>query len=250
MKASKTDFIIFCSRRLFPKINITSINICQERVAKSEVVKYLGAWLDQSLTYKYHIKWKCKIAMYNIQRIKHIHYMLTEEACRILVQNLVISHLDYGNALFISLPDCDLDKLQQIQNIAAKVILGRGRMDSPSEAMYHLHWLPIRQRIQHKTAMLTFKCISGEAPQCLKDMISVDHQSTPGLCSNNKCKRLHEPKTLGKAFANWSFKMAAPRLWNRLPNDVKSSPTLDTFKRSLKTFLFRQAFSRLSVTNT
>ena len=38
--------------------------------------------------------------------------MLSKEACRILVQSLVISHLDYGNALFIGLPDCDLDKLQ------------------------------------------------------------------------------------------------------------------------------------------
>ena len=79
---------------------------------KVEVVKYLGAWRDQSLTYKYHIKQKCKIAMYNIQRIKHIRYVLTEEACRILVQSSVISCLDYGNALFIGLPDCDLDKLQ------------------------------------------------------------------------------------------------------------------------------------------
>ena len=112
MNASKTDFITFCSRKPLLKINIASINICQDRVAKSEVVKYLGAWLDPSLTYKYHIKQKCKIAMYNIQRIKHIHYMLTEEACRILVQSLVISHLEYGNTLFIGLPDCDLDRLQ------------------------------------------------------------------------------------------------------------------------------------------
>ena len=117
-------------------------------------------------------------------------------------------------------------------------------MDSLSKVMYHLHWLPIRQRIQHKTAKLTFTCISGEAPQCLRDMISAHHQSRPGLHFNDKYKRLHEHKTLRKIFADWSFKIAAPRLWNRLPNDIKSSPTLDTFKRSLKTYLFRQAFSR------
>ena len=116
-------------------------------------------------------------------------------------------------------------------------------MDSPSEVMYHLHWLPIRQRIQHKIAMLTFKCISGDVPQYLRDIISV-HQSRPGLCSNDKYKRLLEHKTPRKTFADWSFKIAGPRLWNRLPNDVKSSPTLDTFKRSLKTYLIRHAFSR------
>ena len=65
--------------------------------------------------------------------------MLTEEACRILVQSLVISHLDYGNTLFIGLPDCGLDKLQQIHNIAVKLVCGSGRLESLSEAMYHIH---------------------------------------------------------------------------------------------------------------
>ena len=112
MNASKMDFIIFCSRKLLPKTNTTSINICQDTVAKSEVVKYLGTWLDKSLTYEFHIKQKCKIVMYNIHKIRHIQYMLTKDACKTLVHGLVISHLNYGNALFIDLPACNLDKLQ------------------------------------------------------------------------------------------------------------------------------------------
>ena len=170
--------------------------------------------------------------------------MLTENACRKLVHGLVISHLDYGNALFIALPDCDLDKLQWIKNIAAKLMLGRGIMDSPSEEMCHLHWLPVWQRIQYKIAMLTFKYVNGEAPQYVRDMITLHHQSIPGLHSNDMYNRLQEHTTLRKTFADQSFKIAAPRLWNNLPNDVKFSPTLDTFKRSLETYLFRQAINR------
>ena len=54
MNASKMNFIIFFSRKLLLRINTTNINICQDRVAKSEVVKYLGAWLNQFLAYKFH----------------------------------------------------------------------------------------------------------------------------------------------------------------------------------------------------
>ena len=170
--------------------------------------------------------------------------MLTKDACKRLVHGLVISHLDYSNALFIGLPDCNLDKLQWVQNIAAKLILGRSKMDSPNEAMYHLHYFPVQQWIHHKISTLTFKCLSGEALQYLRDMIVLHHQNTPGLCSNDMYKRLQEYRTLRKTFIDWSFRIAAPRLWNRLPNDVNSSLTLDSFKGSLKTYLFRQSFTR------
>ena len=112
MNASKMDFSIFFSRKHLSRINTTSINICQNTVAKNEVVKYLGAWLDQFLMYYFHIKQKCKIAMYNIQRIRHIQHILTEDAYKTLVHGLVTFHLDCSNALFIGLLGCNLDKLQ------------------------------------------------------------------------------------------------------------------------------------------
>ena len=46
-------------------------------------------------------------------------------------------------------------------------------------------------------------------------------------------------KTLG----DWSFVTAAPQLWNSLPYAVRSSPSLASFKKALKTFLFQKAFS-------
>ena len=123
-------------------------------------------------------------------------------------------------------------------------------MDSLSEVMYHLHWLPIRQRIHHKTVMLIFKCISGEAPQYLRDMISIHHQSRPSLHSNHKYKTLHEHKTLRKTFEDWSFKIAASRLWNRLP--VMSNPVLLlTLSRDQSRHIFLDRhLADLSMTNT
>jgi len=39
-----------------------------------------------------------------------------------------------------------------------------------------------------------------------------------------------------------SFAAAGPRLWNSLPVDVQSAPSLTTFRRKLKTHLFRQSY--------
>ena len=39
-----------------------------------------------------------------------------------------------------------------------------------------------------------------------------------------------------------SFTYAAPFMWNNLPDDFRNTELLNTFKRKLKTYLFRTAF--------
>ena len=74
--------------------------------------------------------------------------MLDENAAHTLVLGLVTSHLDYVNGILSGLPDIDINKLQKVQNAAVKFVCDK--YSSTSECMAHLHWLPIRQRIDHK----------------------------------------------------------------------------------------------------
>ena len=53
------------------------------------------------------------------------------EACQVLIHSLVFSHLAYCNSLLYGLPECVIGKLQQVQNIAAKLLLNLGKRDSP-----------------------------------------------------------------------------------------------------------------------
>ena len=53
--------------------------------------------------------------------------------------SLFISHLDYANALLGGLPKSSIDQLQQVQNIAAKIVLGKGRYDSSTRCLTELH---------------------------------------------------------------------------------------------------------------
>ena len=127
------------------------------------MIKYLGAWLDQE-----HIVNKCRTAMLNIQRIKHLRPLLTEAVTQVLVLGLVISHIDYCNSLFVGLPETDISKLQRIQNVVAKLVLNKPRSYSATETLRQLHWLPIWQRIKHKLLTIVFKCLNDKAPAYLK----------------------------------------------------------------------------------
>ena len=100
---------------MLSKCITNSINIIGHEVNRSGTIKYLGAWLDQELKMKQHIVNKCRTVMLNIQRIKHLRPLLTEDITQVLVLGLVILHIDYCNSLFVGLPETDISKLQRIQ---------------------------------------------------------------------------------------------------------------------------------------
>ena len=79
---------------------------------RSEVIEYLGAWLDQNLTLTEHVNRKCQNVMMNLLKIKQLRKVLPQEAAHILVRGLVISHLDYCNIVFAGLPACRMNLLQ------------------------------------------------------------------------------------------------------------------------------------------
>ena len=120
MNTDKTKFILFGSQQHLHKCSTKNINVCGNLVKCSEKIRLLGTWLHQSLTLKHQVNMKCHMAMFNLQKIRHIRQVLTMDSCWTLVFGLVTSHLDYANAFYTGLPDCDIAKLQHVQNAAAK----------------------------------------------------------------------------------------------------------------------------------
>ena len=93
----------------------------------------------------------------------------TLEAAKTLVQAFVSTRLDYCNSLLYGISDGLLTKLQTVQNAAARVVTGTRKFDHIISVLRQLHWLPVRQRITFKLAMMVFKCIRGLAPSYLAD---------------------------------------------------------------------------------
>ena len=66
----------------------------------------------------------------------------------------------------VCIADGLMQRLQAVQNAAARLITGARRRDHISPVLRQLHWLPVRQRVQFKLAVLVFKALHGQAPQC------------------------------------------------------------------------------------
>ena len=72
MNDNKTEFIMFASRIMLQKCDTTKINVNGINIQCSDIIKYLGPWLEQHLQLIYHITLKCRTAMINFQKIKLI----------------------------------------------------------------------------------------------------------------------------------------------------------------------------------
>ena len=73
------------------------------------------------------------MAMWNLHKIKHIRKFLNQETCHTLVCGLVLTHLDYANAILADLSNVEIAKMQQVKNIAAELVMGADNYFSPTE---------------------------------------------------------------------------------------------------------------------
>ena len=100
--------------------------------------------------------------------------------------------------IYIGLPECDLKKLQRIQNIAAKIVLKKE--ENSISCLKKLHWLPIALRIKFKVLTLVYKSLREQSPKYIRSMIELYSTERAGLRSDQIYQRLKVPTVKRKTF--------------------------------------------------
>ena len=243
MNPDKTEVAIFTSRPNAGIAKSASIKVAGDVITFSSDLKYLGVWLDSHLSMDKHIANKCKTAIHNIRCISNIRRFIDVNTAKMLATSLVLSHLDYSNSVLCGLPKKSLTKLQRVQNWAAKIVLQREKLSDSRDALKTLHWLPVKERIDFKILCLVYKCLNKQAPDYLASLLKVKEHQRTTRSSTNLGITLEEPAVRKSTFAARSFSVKGPQLWNAISVEAKSQKTFYSFKRSIKTFLFRRAYA-------
>ena len=238
----KTEFLLLGTRQQLAKVNIATITVGNTEVTSGTAVKNLGAWLDSTLGMLTHISKTCSAAFYYLHNISRIRKFLSLEDTKTLVHAFVTSRVDYCNSLLYGTPASHLNKVQRVLNAAARLVCRAPRYCRITPLMRELHWLPIRQRIHFKMLLFTFKAIHGIAPLYIQDLVQVKSQGAYNLRSS-RAVLLDAPSIRTKVtLGDRAFQVAAPKLWNSLPSELRLINNIDIFKRRLKTYLFKVAF--------
>ena len=235
----KTEVIRFVSKHNANRLgDLVScpVNIGNSTIVPKSRVRNLGVIMDQHLSMIDNVSAVCASCNYHLRRLSSIRRYLTQDATRCAVQAFITSRLDYCNSLLHDIPLAQIERLQRIQNKAARLITRTRQRDHITPVLRALHWLPVCHRIEFKVLVNVFKCLHGLSPDYLTQLVRVHRRDN----------RLRQPDifTLSEQVATRvigkrAFGISAPPLWNRLPMTVRASNDILTFKRTLKTHLFQ-----------
>ncbi len=232
LNGNKTELLVVNARnRLGPAIE--HIEVSNSRIIPSTSARNIGVTLDQHMSMEKHITNICKNCFFH-------PCSLSMSDIQTLVHAFITSKLDNCNSLLYGLPKFLIERLQNVQNCAARLVTGSKKYDHITPLMKQLHWLPINQRIIYKIILITYKSLTGSAPDYINNMLK-PYTPSANLRSSSK-GLLTIPSVKLVNYGERSFSYAAPKLWNELPEYIRKSEDLSILKTRLKTYLFKQYY--------
>ena len=153
----KTECSLFGTSQQLKKIKFESIDVDGVQIKIKNEVKNLGIMFDSTLSMAAQVKKICKTGYLNLKNISEIRKSLNKDNCKIIINALVTSHLDYGNSLLYGISKKQMNKLQVLQNASVRLIEKKRKHDSISQSRKELHWLPIEARIEFKILKFTWQ---------------------------------------------------------------------------------------------
>ena len=240
LNEDKTEVMLCNPKKIDIDPSIDNIHIGNDKIVFSKKVKNLGVYFDSSLCMEAQINHLCKSLNFELRKIHQMSQFLNFNTTKQLVTSFMLSKLDYCNALLTNLPLEQIERLQKIQNHAARLITKTNMRSHITPSLIKLHWLPVKARIEFKAAVLCYKCVNKIAPPYMQKMLEI-YVPSRNLRSQSKLllktKRSAYVKIGGRAFANYG-----PTIWNNLPQEIRLCNTITKFKSQLKTHLFKQSY--------
>ena len=246
----KTELIVFASRYNQHLYSDASMMISNTTVVSEPQVKNLGVIFDQVMSMRQHVNYTSRTARFHLRNISRIRRYIPEESCKLVLQSLVTSRLDYSNGLLYGIPKSAVSILQSVQNSAARIVTKTAPREHITPVLKELHWLSVDRRIEYKMLLYAYRALNGLAPEYLCNMVEL--YAPDRVLRSASQNLLVVPRGKHCQHGMRTFAMAAATLWNSLNvrdrgNRIRGSPSLESFKSNLKTLLFKEPFYRPSV---
>ena len=166
LNSSKAEFLLIGLKQQLSKIQDCSLTTTHS-------ARNFGFIFDEHLTFSDQITALSKFCYYHIRELRCISPYLDFKTASTIATSTVHSKLDCCNSLYHNLPNCQLNRLQQIQNSLARAIVKAPKSTHITAILRSLHWLKVNERIEYKLLSLTYKVLTTAQPSYLHNIISL-----------------------------------------------------------------------------
>ena len=242
LNEDKTQVIWLGTQQQLNNFAVSDLDLPSAKVPVSSAVKNLGVTFDRCMTMADHVASLSRTCFFQLRQLRTVRSSLSLDAAKTLTQAFICSRQDYCNNIHTRISKQLLQRLQCVQNAAARFVTGERKFDHITPVLSELHWLPVQKRILFKVGVVFYKWLHTKAPSYLTEMCTSSSSLTnrPRLRSADS-DMMAVPRTR-TAYGDRGFNAAGPRMWNSLPADLRDpSISLEMFRRGLKTFLFSQS---------
>ena len=208
----KNKMLIVGSRQMMQQIQTPpNINFISKNLIPITEVKDLGMFLDSLLSYNKHIQALSSPCISKLGQINRVKHLFDKKTLAMIIDTLVMSKINYCSSVWSNTSESNIDKIQLIQNYAARIISGVQKFDHISPTISALGWLPIKEHLLYRDTLLMFKCINGQAPSYLCDKFKQRDQVHDRNTRSNE--DLDVPK-FRTCTGQRTFKYRGTKLWN------------------------------------
>ena len=233
LNVSKTKCMLISSnrRKSLLALNVQLDGVCIEQVC---TYKFLGVMVNQSLSWSNHIDLVSSRASKGLNLLRRIAWFLPKNVLCCFYKGYILPQLTYADTVWGSCTRAESDRLERLQNYAARIILGRRRDASATAMRCELGWPTLASRRALAELQMVYRCVTGCAPQYL---VSLFVRNTDIHLHNTRAAAsggIHVPKVRSE-FGKKSFAFRGCQRWNALPpfmRTIKNPTTFMTTARS------------------
>ena len=217
------------------------IRVGNSSIHSSAKTRNLGIIFDTNMSFRNHICHVSRSIRYQLRNLGFVRKYQSQNATEQLVHALISSRLHFCNSLFVSLPLQQLNKLQRLQNSAARLFTLTKKTCHMTPVLKSLHWLPVEKRITFKVLLLVYHAVHGFSPVYIQNSIQAytvqpSTQTQVIRLRSSDSSLLQVPRSL-RSWGDHSFSHAGPTLWNSLPLFLRQASSASSFKQLVKTCL-------------
>ena len=233
LNLTKTEFMLVASRQklsTFPEIPSFSIN--DHPVKQVSSTKSLGVHIDQNMNWECHIQNICKKIASGLGAIKRIRHLIPFNILINVYDSQVQSHFNYCSVVWGNSGSGLSEKLQKLQNPAARILMCANYDSNIDELFRALGWRKLKyQRLESVTVMM-HKSLYGMTPEYLSSRFVFRNDVASYRLRNTENKlALPQPRI---NYLMKSFSYSGAGLCNNLSSDLRAATSLHDFKFNLR----------------
>ena len=227
LNVSKTNFMVFSSKKIDNEINIFLENNVISRVQST---RFLGLVIDEKLSWKDHIESiKTKIAK-NIAIINRLRYKLNPYVLKILYCSLILPYISYCTEIWGNTYKTYLDGIVLLQKKVIRVISNVHFLEHTTKLFKNLKILKFYDLVKLKILNIMFKAYNRTLPINIQNIFSIDVDKYYNTRKMQNFK-VHFIRTSKRAMC---VSTAGVKLWNDLKYEIKSKNSFLLFQKYLK----------------